>query len=125
MNSHLCGFTTTESARPQPSITPRMPGARAAAPAYAASTCSQICRSVSRTSAIAATGSTLVVDVVPTVATTAIGSAPAARSAAIASPRASGRIRNWSSTGIFRMASMPSPSVITALSTEECDCAEA
>jgi hypothetical protein len=55
----------------------------AATPAYAASTCSQI-RSRAQTLAIAPTGSTLVDDVLPTVATTATGRTPARRSASIA-----------------------------------------
>ena len=68
------------------------------------------------------TGSTLVVDVVPTVATTAIGMIPAARSAAMAFASSSGRMRNSSSAGIRVSASWPRPSRITALSMEECAC---
>ena len=76
-------------------------------------------------SATAPTGSTLVVEVVPTVATTASGVTPRARSAAMASRRASGRIRNSSSAGIWDSASWPSPSVMIALSIDECACSEA
>jgi hypothetical protein len=62
----------------------------------------------------------LVVDVVPTVATTATGMRPASRSAAIAASRRSGRIRRSSSTAIRVSASWPRPIAITALSTDEC-----
>src|SRR5438445_773408 len=72
VNSHLCGLTTTESASSAPSSTQRSSGTRAALPAYAASTCSQR-RCSAQTAAIVATGSTLVLDVVPIVATTAAG----------------------------------------------------
>ena len=61
---------------------------------------------------MSAMGSTEVVEVVPTVATTA---------ATPSSWRASGRIRNCSSTVTFR-SSMPS--IRAALSTEECACSE-
>ena len=100
-----------------------MPGTMAATPAYAASTCSQI-RSASQMSATARTGSTLVVDVVPTVATTATGHHPADRSSAIADRSASGRRRNASSTGVFRSAEWPIPSRIVALSIDEWACSE-
>ncbi len=72
VNSHLCGLTTTDVAASQPSSTCRYSGMIAALPAYAASTCSQR-SSLSQTSAIARTGSILVVDVVPTVGTTQNG----------------------------------------------------
>src|SRR5438128_1665874 len=88
VNSHLCGFTTTESAHSAPSMHQRSSGQTAAAPAYAASTWSQTPASLQR-SAIAGTGSTEVVEVVPTVATTAVTSARGK----------SADIRNSSSTG--------------------------
>ena len=83
MNSHLCGLTTIESARSQPANASRRSGMSATGPAYAASTCSQR-PSRSAISAIASTGSIAVEDVVPIVATMAIGRRPAARSSAIA-----------------------------------------
>src|SRR6516165_9313501 len=67
VKSHLCGFTTTESARSTPSMHQRSSGQTAAEPAYAASTCSHTPASPHRR-AISDTGSTDVVDVVPTVA---------------------------------------------------------
>ena len=82
-NSHLCGLTKTESARSQPLNGSRHSGSRAAAPAYAASTWSQS-PSCCAMSAIAATGSTDVDDVVPILATIAVGRCPARRSRAIA-----------------------------------------
>ncbi len=81
--------------------------------------CSQM-RSASQTSAMAATGSTLVVDVVPTVATTATGRKPAARSSAIAARSAPGGMRKLASHGMRRSASWPKPARITPLSMEEC-----
>jgi hypothetical protein len=72
VNSHLCGLITIESARSQPANGARRSGSIATTPAYAASTCSQQ-PSRSAMSAIAATGSTDVDEVVPTVATIAIG----------------------------------------------------
>ena len=69
-------------------------------------------------------GKDLVADVVPTVATTAIGVNPALRSSSIAAARASARIRNSASASIRRNPSCPSPSRITALSTDECACSE-
>src|SRR4051812_24636355 len=119
VNSHLCGLTTSESARSAPSRIDSYPGTIAATPAYAASTCSQI-DSRAQMSAIAATGSMLVDDVVPTVATTATGSQPAARSCAIASASASARMRNELSLAIFLSESCPRPSTMTALSMDEC-----
>src|SRR3954466_6306305 len=71
-NSHLCGFITSECARSHPARTGRISGRIAADPPYAASTCSHN-PSRSHTSAMAETGSMDVVEVVPTVATTAIG----------------------------------------------------
>ena len=59
------------------------------------------------------------VAVVPTVATTAKGIHPAARSSAIAPARAAGSIRYASSTGILRKPSWPMPRTIAAFSTEE------
>ncbi len=73
-----------------------------------------------QTSAISATGSMLVDDVVPTVATAAIGRRPARTSAATASRSASVRIRNAASDGIFTRPSCPKPSTMQAFSTDEC-----
>ena len=99
----------------------RYSGQMAAAPAYAASTCSH---SFSRRAifATSTSRSTLVVEVVPAVATTAIGSLPVRRSAAIAAPSAATFIRNAASTGTFLRFSWPRPRVITALSIEEWAC---
>ena len=76
-------------------------------------------------SAIAATGSTEVDDVVPTVATIAIGWRPAARSAAIAASSASGRSSNRSFVGMRTSDARPSPRVMHALSIEEWASSEA
>jgi hypothetical protein len=73
---------------------------------------------------MAAMGSTLLVEVVPAVATTQKGFRPAASSAAMASARASGRMRNSASTGILRTFFWPMPSAIAPFSMEECDCSE-
>ena len=88
MSIHLCALTTTESARSTPSNAQRSSGHTIAAPAYAASTCSQA-PARAHASAIAGTGSTAVVAVVPTVATTAAASER--------SPELLGAIRNASS----------------------------
>jgi hypothetical protein len=87
----------------------------ATAPAYAASTCSH---SLSR-SAIAATGSTEVDDVVPTVATIAIGRRPAARSETIAVSSAAGSSSKRSFVAIRTSDWPPRPKVMHALSIEE------
>ena len=71
-------------------------------------------------SAISPTGSTLVVDVVPSVATTATGVTPAARSRAMASRSAGADMRNSLSLGTRHRPSCPSPSRMTDLSTDEC-----
>ncbi len=65
------------------------------------------------------------VAVVPTVATTAKGVHPLARSSAIARARAAGSMRYASSTGIFRNPSWPIPRTIAAFSTDEWVCSEA
>jgi hypothetical protein len=75
-------------------------------------------------SAIAGTGSIAVVEVVPTVATTAIGIAPALLSLAITAASSFASIRNRSSVEIRFSAFNPNPSVITALSTLECASSE-
>ena len=111
VSSHLCGLTTSESARSIPSNAQRCSGQTIAAPAYAASTCNQT-PCCSHASAIGATGSTEVDDVVPTVATTAHASVRSS---------ASGRSRNASSAGVFRTSS---PRSLHALSTDECACSE-
>ena len=75
-------------------------------------------------SAIAATGSIPVDDVVPMVATTATGVTPARRSSSIAARSASARMLNVASTAIFLNDDNPKPSVSTALSIDECACSE-
>ena len=72
VNSHLCGFTTSESASSTPASTWRISGTTAATPPYEPSTCSHM-SSRAHNAAIAGTGSMLVVLVVPTVATVASG----------------------------------------------------
>jgi hypothetical protein len=62
--------------------------------------------------------------VVPTVATQASGSRPAARSAAMAAASSAGRMRYASSVAIFTTLSSPSPSVSAPLSTDEWACSE-
>ncbi len=111
VNIHLCAFTTSESARSTPANAQRSSGHTIALPAYAASTCSQA-PARAHASAIAGTGSTEVVEVVPTVATTA--HAPDRSSV-------STRIRNAASTGSLRTSS---PAMRQAFSTEECACSE-
>ena len=69
---------------------------------------------------MAGIGSILVDEVVPTVATTAIGVTPTARSFVIACSRWSGRIRNTSSVSICLVHRRPIPSAIAALSIELC-----
>jgi hypothetical protein len=64
------------------------------------------------------TGSTEVDEVVPTVATIAIGSRPAATSAAIASSSAAGSSSYRSLVGILTSALRPSPRVMHAFSIE-------
>jgi hypothetical protein len=70
-------------------------------------------------SAIASTGSTLVLDVVPIVGMTHIGTNPASTSSSIASASASARISNRSLTAILRSDRVPSPSVMHDLSIDE------
>src|SRR5205823_13115608 len=111
VSSHLCAFTTSESARSTPSNAQRNSGQTIAAPAYAASTCSQT-PARAHASAITGTGSTEVVDVVPTVATTAAASVRSSASA---------RSRNSPSTGIFRVSR---PSRRAAFSTDERACSD-
>ena len=93
VNSHLCGFKTSESARLQPSRMRRISGTIAAEPPYAASTCSHIACG-SQISTIAGTGSMLDVEVVPTVATTQKGRMPLRLSSSIASASAFVFMRN-------------------------------
>ena len=83
-------------------------------------------RSRSQMSAIAGTGSMLVVDVVPTVATTAIGRMPAARSAADAPARADRAASGSDSSDgdpPERVAAQ-ADARSSALSTDECACSE-
>jgi hypothetical protein len=61
----------------------------------------------------------LVVEVVPSVATTATGRRPAARSSAMAASRAAGSIRYSLSLATRRTLSRPKPRVIAPLSKEE------
>ena len=114
---HLWGFSTIESARSHPSNSLLFSGREAAGPAYAASTCIHT-PSRSHTSAMADTGSTLVVEVVPIVAHTMTGVRPAARSSVMARSSSSGIMRNRSSTGMRRRLSSPSPAATVALSSE-------
>lgn len=122
--SHLCGLTTIESARSQPSKSARRSGRSATTPAYAASTWSQR-PWASATRAISPIGSAEVDAVVPIVATMAIGRSPAARSASIADSSASMRIRYASSVSTWTIASRPRPRVMHALSMELWASAEA
>jgi hypothetical protein len=109
---HLWALITTESARSTPSNAHRFSGHTIAAPAYAASTCSQH-SAAAHASAIAATGSTAVEAVVPTVATTT--------AASDRFPSSSTRRRNSASHGTLRRRI---PSIRAAFSTEECACSE-
>jgi hypothetical protein len=68
-------------------------------------------------SAIRARGSIAVEAVVPTVATTAVGTRPAARSSAMAASSSSGRSAKSSSVGIRRRPARPMPRVMQAFST--------
>ena len=88
-----------------------------AEPAIAASTWSQSpCLAV--TAAIASMGSSAVVAVVPVVATTAQGTAPAARSRSIAASSSSAHIAYAASCRIRRTFARPNPASSAALSTE-------
>ncbi len=111
VKSHLWALTTSESARSTPSSAQRNSGQIAAEPAYAASTCSHT-PLTKQSSPISGSGSTDVVEVVPTVATTAHTS-PFSSSTA----RRSGRIRKASSVGSRRSSSS---SKRQAFATEEC-----
>jgi hypothetical protein len=95
----------------------------AAKPPYAASTWNQTPVS-SQTSATASRWSIVPVFVAPADAETSSGRRPAARSAAIACARMSGRIRNSSSTGRMRTCSGRKPSTRAARATDEWACAE-
>ena len=66
----------------------------------------------------------LELDVVPIVGITQIGTCPASMSSSIASASASTRISYRSFTAILRRLSIPSPSVMHALSIDECTCSE-
>ena len=72
-----------------------------------------------QTSPMARRGSTAQDDVVPTVAQTIAGTAPAARSAAIAASSASTRIAYRSSASTSRRLSRPRPAIFTPFSIEE------
>jgi hypothetical protein len=74
------------------------------------------------TPATASSGSTAPVEVVPALATTQIGSRPAARSEAIAVLSAAGSSRRSRSTAT---RSTPTPMALAALATEKCVSAEA
>ena len=115
---HLCGLTTTLSACSTPSSSPRCSGAMAAVPAHAASTCSMTPwrRQIAP---IRSSRSNPEAPVVPTVATTRIGVAPAAASPSIAERSPSSRIPPSSPIGIARRLSLPSPAMRAAFSTEE------
>jgi len=96
----------------------RNSGQSAAVPAMAASTCIHKPKR-RQISPISPSGSTLPTEVVPTVLLTKQGVSPAAKSASIAVNRASVRIRNRSSLGIFRSWSVPSPAMFIAFSIDE------
>jgi hypothetical protein len=70
-------------------------------------------------------GSNAIDDVVPWVAPTKNGTSPAARSASIASARASARIANDPSWGTIRSRSVPMPAMRRPFSTLEWDWAVA
>ena len=76
-NSHLCGLMTMESARSLPSIRRDAPAGRPRTRRRTRRRRAATHRAPRTDRAIAGTGSTLAVDVVPTVATTASGTIPA------------------------------------------------
>jgi hypothetical protein len=69
-------------------------------------------------------GSTLVVEVVPAVATTQNGFLPAAISSSTSRESTPARISKRSFTGTWRTRSWPMPSAMAPFSTEECDCSD-
>ena len=69
---------------------------------------------------MAASGSTAVVEVVPTVAQTSTGVYPRATSRSIREASAPGFMARSPSTSTMRTASLPSPAMRTAFSIEEC-----
>ena len=89
MSSHLWASVQNESASSTPSSSPRCSGQSAATPAQAASTCTHAPCSRA-TPAIARTGSTAPVPVVPIVGHTSTGRRPAATSALTRAASASG-----------------------------------
>ncbi len=105
----------TESAPALPSNTQRPSGKIASAPPYAASTCSQTPCS-RQTAPISGNGSTLVVEVVPAVVTTASGRMPTARSSVIAARNAATSRRKSRSVATRRTFASPRPRVIAHLS---------
>jgi hypothetical protein len=74
---------------------------------------------------MAGTGSKASDDVVPAVAVTKNGTRPAARSAAMAVARASGRMAKAASASTTRRLSLPMPAIRRPFSTDECACAVA
>jgi hypothetical protein len=74
---------------------------------------------------MAGTGSMLVVEVVPTVATTQKGSMPARLSSSTRRLSAAASMRNSESAGTLASERWPSPSAMRDFSTEECDCSDA
>ena len=115
---HLWGLTTKLSACSTPSSIPRNSGAMAAVPAHAASTWSMTPR-LRQIAPIRSSRSNPEAPVVPTVATTRMGVAPAAASRSIAAASASQRMPPSSPIGTARRLSLPSPAMRTAFSTEE------
>jgi hypothetical protein len=123
-NRLLCGFTTMESASVQPALSDWHSGRMANPAPYAPSMWSHNlnCRQIL---AISGTGSTLAVEVVPTVAITASGLKPSRTSRAIISLSAFASMQNAASVGTRCTFSSPRPSAIAAFSAELCACSEA
>src|SRR5687768_1386097 len=124
VSSHLCGSKQYESAVDSPLWIQRYSGQTAAAPAYAASTCSHA-PAAAAIGPISVSGSIAVVDVVPTVATTSAGTLPAARSASMAARNEDGSIACVAgSTATVRTAALPRPAIRAAFAIDECPCVE-
>ena len=123
VNSHLCGLNDQESTRSAPSVTQRSSGHTAAEPAMAASTWHHT-SDAAQTSAISGTGSNAIDDVVPAVAQQKNGTNPDARSVAMASASASGRIENAASVGTKRTWSSASPATRAPFTTDEWACSD-
>ena len=118
----MCGSSTTESARSIPRSARRPCPVSRKKPPYAASTWYQH-PSRRATAPISSSGSTAPVSVAPAAATTSHGLSPRARSAAMASASASGRIRHPSSIATYRTGASPIPAMWSAFSMQWCACA--